>query len=301
MKKQESKWNVDSTQSLGKKNENEYNSFRNSMNNHSESELEQEDEELDLVFSSRVIPLSLQDQQRVQLATSLVIDVFSDASVAQSFSANPSAYMAERHLTYEGSLDYGIIQMALAFSNSDIRQAIIDHDIESFVSLCQTEGLLTIPTGVESAGLEGVEQLLESIGFSDEELGQMQTSGVMVWAFLVLLIIGIINIAVVANLGAAINLVAVANSVTFINSDSSGYGTDYYIEDLTPCPVALWAILNEDISSTQIILNSVAESYFGEIDSYLENHYSEYTENEEFRNRVQVLIKANLIKYITQQ
>ena len=88
----------------------------------------------------------------------------------------------------------------------------------------------------------------------------------------------------------------VVNTETVVNGNSTGFN----IDDLTPCPVSLWAIMNEDIESTQVLLSSVAETYFEEIDEYLENHMTGYAENDDFKNRVQLLVKANLIKYITQ-
>ena len=277
------------------------NSSRNQSNNQEfgEATTLSNNEELELEFESAVIPLSDEDQQRLLLASSLAIDIFSDIHIAQEFAENPSAYMEMRDLSYEGDLDYGIIQMALAFADDGIRQAILNHDIEGFILQCQAQGLLALPIGIECANSEEITQLLERIGIVDGDI-IIQNEGVLVEVLLVLIVIVIANIAAAVNLIANINVGVNANIIANVDSGANGYSSSTEISDLVLSPITLWAILNEDIESSYIVLNEIADNYYAQIDTYLTNNFTEYASNEEYRNRVQVFVKANLIKYLMQ-
>ena len=255
--------------------------------------------ESELKFESAVIPLSDVDQQKLLLSASLVIDIFSNPSIAREFAENPSAYMEKRDLSYEGDLDYGIIQMALAFADDGIRQAILNHDIKEFITRCHAQGLLAVPISMDCADSKEITQLLKRIGLTKR--GEIiQNEGIIVEVILAVFAVAVLNTAavvnVIANVNVGININVLANTDTVTSGSKSPTG----ISDLVLSPITLWAIMNEDIESSYIVLNEIANDYYTQIDTYLANHSTEYATNEEYKNRLQVLIKANLIKYLMQ-
>lgn len=266
-----------------------FNSLRNETETYEASE--PTNDNLEPSYDSALIYLSETDQERVQLAASLAIDIFTDSHVAQEFTENPTAYMEMHNLSYEGDLDYGIIQMALAFANDEIRQAITNHDVEGFFSLCQTQGLFSLPIGIENADITEVQDLLENAGFSMEDIEGIQAINAIpfIWA----------AVAVIA-LAVALLIVDVYQIVHQMGPDPEPDQPIADMTELNPSPITLWAIMDENIESAQLMLSEVANEYYTILDNYLESHCDRYLSDEDFRNRVQLLAKANLIQYLMQ-
>lgn len=302
MKKASSDQINHSSQNANEECRNVVNSSRNESNNRESGDYttSSNNEELELEYSSVAIPLSNDDQQRLLLASSLAIDIFSDPNVAQEFTENPSAYMQMRDLSYEGDLDYGIIQMALAFADDGIRQAILNHDIEGFISQCQAHGISEIPSGVENVNTEEIRLLFESMGFTADEVSDTDEIVLFITFIAAINVIAVVDylVAAIAEVYAAVELKVAAVVDNYV--EVNGSGTYFDITEINPSPLSLWAITNDNIESSYIVLDEITETYFSHIDAFLENHSPEYSTNEEFKNRVQVLIKANLIKYLMQ-
>lgn len=250
-------------------------------------------EEDEIEYTHILIPFSGQDEERLLLAMSLAIDIFADPNTAQAFSENPNAYMENRNLAYEGEMDFGILQMALAFADDEIRHAVENHDVELFMTLCQDRGIFAIPFGVEDIDMDDIRHSLEESGVAQSDIEIIVECFYLVPVFAVVFVLAAIFVAAVASVESAIELHAAIflDTVVVLN----GYETYYDMSELNPCPITLWMMQEGDATADQIILSELADSYFTQMDSYLLNNSPTYVSNEQYRDCIQRLIKSNLV------
>ena len=257
---------------------------------HTETEPAEEDE---IEYTHILIPFSGQDEERLLLAMSLAIDIFADPNTAQAFSENPNTYMENRNLAYEGDMDFGILQMALAFADDEIRHAVENHDVELFMTLCQDRGILAIPFGVENIDMNQMRQALEVAGVSQNDIDIIVELFIWVPVALIFLLVVLTTAGIIADVYAAmeLKLAVLTDDYVVINGPDSYYD----MQELNPSPIALWMTIGEHLASDQMVLDEVAENYYTRIDSYLSAHSEEYNSNENYRDCIQRLVKSNLI------
>ena len=244
-------------------------------------------------YTSALIPFTTEDEERLLLAMSLAIDIFTDPDAAQWFSTDPTMYMANRNLEYEGSLDYGILQMVLAFADGDIRQAIEEHNIEDFITLCQDRGIFAIPFGLEDIDADEFRRALEEAGVSPEDTDVIVECYYIIPVAAVVFVVAAIFVAIAASVESAIEL----HAAIFLDTAVALNGYDTYTDmsELNPSPLALWMTREGDYTADQIVLNEVAENYYTQIDTYLSNHSTQYVSDDNYRDCIQRLIKSNLV------
>lgn len=218
---------------------------------------------------SVAINLSNEDKQLLSIFSELAQDILTNPVAAADFSANPSAYLARRGYTYQGSLDAGLLQMVKAFADEDIRTAIEERDVNEFIMLCRNKGLLALPTGLDEASLRA-----QIASFSNNVLSDDNTEFTPV-ALALLVAVAIVLVFVVAS------------------------GPDC---DDPPCfvaefnnfsPLVLWAYNSPD---TYIPINDEwTAMQFAVIEEALTIYDPQYTSNQEYRNMVDNIVKSTLL------
>lgn len=256
---------------------------------------------IDELSSSCLLPLSEQDKQLINLCINLTNDILHNREVAAQFSGNPQLYLAEKGYTYAGDFNSGLIQLALAASDEDIRQSIENQDAKSFVSLCIQKGLLSIPSNLEItrdengqfADEEQLKEFLYSHGYNllDDDNSSLKENDVevAVEAVALLYVAGVVVVAA---------LVAVGLAVIVCGEDGELPDKQQGIPmSIETSPLTLW-LFNSNDNTIVAPINTWVETLFNQIDEILMENYPAYATDTAYREQLQKIITANILNYI---
>lgn len=248
---------------------------------------------LDSMLDSCAIPLTTDDLNLINLTHQLLNDILNNPQVAQEFASDPHAYMAANNCAYDGDLNVGLIQMAIAAADPAIRTAIEEQDIVSFLDLCEQRGILTLPTGLQEISSSdlyvddvSLAQYLSDNGYSqtlnevfEENNSAIALMSVVATHFLVLAAVAALIVAAVGPV-----VIGVENMETdFDNMEIS--------------PLSLW-LFNSNADSTYIPINEWINRQYEQIDPILQETSSRYVNDAAFRMDTERIIKANLVKAV---
>lgn len=253
-------------------------------------------------LSSCIIPLSEEDKQLINLCINLMDDILKNKEVAEQFSKNPQLYFEERGYTYVGELDSGLIQLALAAADEDIRHSIEMQDAKLFVNLCIQKGLLSIPSNLDitqsiNGQITDKEQLknflsLHGYDLLDDDNSSLRDNNaeVAVEAVTLLYVAGIVVVAALVAVGA------------FIVACVEGGEVPKPMEPIKPTnleisPLSLW-LFNNSASSIDAPINTWVETQYKLIDDILMENCPNYVSNTTYREQLRKIILANLWSYI---
>ena len=245
------------------------------------------------MLDSCAIPLTTDDLNLINLTHQLLNDILNNPQVAQEFALDPHAYMAANNCAYDGDLNVGLIQMAIAAADPAIRTAIEEQDIVSFLDLCEQRGILTLPTGLQEISSSdlyvddvSLAQYLSDNGYSqtlnevfEENNSAIALMSVVATHFLVLAAVAALIVAAVGPV-----VIGVENMETdFDNMEIS--------------PLSLW-LFNSNADSTYIPINEWINRQYEQIDPILQETSSRYVNDAAFRMDTERIIKANLVKAV---
>ena len=254
------------------------------------------------LLSSCLLPLSEKDKQLITLCINLTNDILQNKDVAARFSENPQLYFAEKGYTYTGDFDSGLLQLALAAADEDIRKAIENQDAKLFVNLCIQKGLLSTPSNLDitksdagqSIDKNELSAFLSSHGYDllDDDNTSLKDNNadVAVEAVALLYVAGIVVVATIVAVGLAVLVCG------------DGEEPPKPIKPAEPLnietsPLTLW-LFNSRNNTIDAPLNAWVETQFNKIDEILVENYSLYANNTTYRRQLQKIIKANLWSYI---
>lgn len=251
-------------------------------------ETAREVDDMQVIMDSCLIPISDSDARLIDITSKLLADIIAEPSIADEFVANPNEYLSNLGIDYDGDLDAGLIQMAIAASDPEIKEAIQNQDVTYFLDLCEQRGLLTLPTGLQYHGINDlvvndmpIEQYLLENGYSQSLINSLQEDEDVAVAVEAVVAAYFVAIAAIAAL-----VVAVVGPVAL--------GEDYdKFHSLEISPLTLW-LFNTNADYMYIPVEEWVCMQYEKIDLVLSSS-PKYVEDEEFRNDLEKIIKANLI------
>lgn len=251
-------------------------------------ETAREVDDMQVIMDSCLIPISDSDARLIDITSKLLADIIAEPSIADEFVANPNEYLSNLGIDYDGDLDAGLIQMAIAASDPEIKEAIQNQDVTYFLDLCEQRGLLTLPTGLQYHGINDlvvndmpIEQYLLENGYSQSLINSLQEDEDVAVAVEAVVAAYFVAIAAIAAL-----VVAVVGPVAL--------GEDYdKFHSLEISPLTLW-LFNTNADYMYIPVEEWVCMQYEKIDLVLSSS-PKYVEDEDFRNDLEKIIKANLI------
>lgn len=248
---------------------------------------------LDSMLDSCAIPLTTDDLNLINLTHQLLNDILNNPQVAQEFASDPHAYMAANNCAYDGDLNVGLIQMAIAAADPAIRTAIEEQDIVSFLDLCEQRGILTLPTGLQEISYSNLyvddvslAQYLSENGYSQTLNEAFEENNSAIAVMSVVATHFIVLAAVAALIVAAVGPVAIG---------VESMETDF--DNMEISPLSLW-LFNSNADNTYIPVNEWINRQYEQIDPILQETSSRYANDEAFRVDTEKIIKANLVKAV---
>lgn len=245
-------------------------------------------DDMQVIMDSCLIPISDSDARLIDITSKLLADIITEPSIADEFVSNPNEYLSNLGIDYDGDLDAGLIQMAIAASDPEIKEAIQNQDVNYFLDLCEQRGLLMLPTGLQYQGINDlvvndmpIEQYLLENGYSQSLINSLQEDEDVAVAVEAVVAAYFVAIAAIAAL-----VVAVVCPVAL--------GEDYdKFHSLEISPLTLW-LFNTNADYMYIPVEEWVCMQYEKIDLVLSSS-PKYVEDEEFRNDLEKIIKANLI------
>lgn len=245
-------------------------------------------DDMQVIMDSCLIPISDSDARLIDITSKLLADIIAEPSIADEFVSNPNEYLSNLGIDYDGDLDAGLIQMAIAASDPEIKEAIQNQDVNYFLDLCEQRGLLMLPTGLQYQGINDlvvndmpIEQYLLENGYSQSLINSLQEDEDVAVAVEAVVAAYFVAIAAIAAL-----VVAVVCPVAL--------GEDYdKFHSLEISPLTLW-LFNTNADYMYIPVEEWVCMQYEKIDLVLSSS-PKYVEDEEFRNDLEKIIKANLI------
>lgn len=262
------------------------------------------------LLSSCLLPLSEEDKQLITLCINLTNDILQDKDVAARFSENPQSYFAEKGYTYTGDFNSGLIQLALAAADEDIRKAVENQNAKLFINLCIQKGLLSIPSNLDitksdtsqsidknelSAFLSshGYDLLLNNDGTVIDNEADIAVEGVAL-----LYVAGIVVVAALVAVGLFV-FACIEGEIDDIDKPIEKPIDRPIINpgNLETSPLSLW-LFNSSANTIDAPISIWVETQYNLIDEILMENYPPYANNAAYRAQLGKIIKANLWSYI---
>lgn len=221
----------------------------------------------DFFYHSTVIELTNEDEQLMELFSNLAQDILTDPDMASLFVNDPEGYLAQFGYEYTGRIDAGLLQMATAFADDEIRNAIERGDIDDFIGLCSSRGLLSLPSGLNEANIKEQIKLFSNNVFVDGDPAMSIVT--------ILLVIALV-VVFVAVIGPDCD-------------DPPCYGFSY--DRLSP--LTLWAY---DSPNTYIPSEEWVSAQYEMIEGFLNVYDERFVMDEEYHNTLENIIKSTLIQ-----
>ena len=252
---------------------------------------------IDELLESCAISFSQEDAALLTLCANLANDIINNPDIAASFAEDPTGYVNDLGINYVGDFDLGLIQLAQAASNQEIKDAIMTGDTSRFIHLCMENNLISIPSGFKGANIEELfvherplREYLEECNYNQETIDLLLRQvdhDISVEAVLVVYTAGILFVAevVAAFLGAIVSVVVYVLLETPISR----------VEMNQVSPLNLWLFSPEVDDVSQIPINEWIEEQYHQIDSLLQEFVPAYQENVAIQEDFEKIIKANLV------